>query len=76
MHSCGHDNCFTCPFRDCIVNGVEPDGIVVHKTGRKKTLTPDQKLEKKREWQKEYYKRNREKILAKCKEKKKEKQAV
>lgn len=44
-----HDDCFTCPFEDCI------DGV--------KEKKPDGES-KRTDYHKEYYKKNREKILA------------
>ena len=44
MTTCNHDNCYTCPYPDCISNvEVEPER---KKPGRKK-LTPAQREERK-----------------------------
>lgn len=77
MHKCGHDDCFSCPFKDCIVNGVEANEFieVTGKRGRPK-LDPEEKKRRKREFQKKYYKEHREEIMKKMKERYREKKAA
>lgn len=55
---CNHDNCFTCPYPDCISNvEVEPER---KKKGRKK-LPPEEKARRKRIARHERYLRERDK---------------
>lgn len=77
MHKCGHDDCFTCPFPDCKVNGVEVDefGGMAYKKGRPK-LDPEEKKRRKREYMKKYYKSNRKEMLDKMKKRYREKKAA
>lgn len=64
LNKCMHDDCFTCPYPDCISN-TEP---VKHKPGRKK-LSPEEKASRKREQHHQWYERNRARILEENKEK-------
>ena len=73
LHSCGHGDCFTCPFKDCIVDGVEPDEITSRLTGRKLTMTNNERVEKKRKQAREYYRKHRQKVLEKKKQEYREK---
>ena len=54
---CTHDDCFTCPYRDCISNR-EP---VKRKKGRKR-LPPEEKKRHRREQQRKYLDKHREQI--------------
>lgn len=54
---CTHDDCFTCPYDDCI-SDKEP---VKRKAGRKR-LDPWEKKRRQRVAQKNYHEANREKI--------------
>lgn len=57
MYRCGHNDCFTCPFSDC-VSDTGPKG---EKKKRKK-LTKEEARERKKETNRKYYYKNREKI--------------
>ena len=52
LNRCMHDNCFTCPYRDCISNR-EPPGSPFGRTERIK-LSPEEKRQRKRERQRKY----------------------
>lgn len=63
---CGQNDCFNCPYKDCIV---PTEAIVVPKakTGRK-PLTPEEKAQRKRERSKRLYYRKREERLLQMRE--------
>lgn len=57
MQTCSHNDCFTCPYPDCICDKV--------KKGDKRIrgkLTPDEKRRHKQETNKKYYNKNRAQI--------------
>lgn len=56
-NNCLHDDCFTCPYPDCI-SSKEPKK---HKPGRKR-LAPEEQKRRRREAQKKYSEANREAI--------------
>lgn len=56
-NSCEHDDCFTCPYPDCI-SSRDPKK---RKAGRKR-LDPEEKKRRIREAQKRFYYKHREKI--------------
>ena len=57
MSGCGHDNCFTCPYADCI-SDKEPQK---RKAGRKKK-DPEERKRRQNIAHKKYYEANRERI--------------
>jgi len=54
---CGHSDCFTCPFPDCIGEPSAPKS----KSGRK-PLSPEERAERRRLYCREYYKNNPDKF--------------
>ena len=72
MNKCGHDDCFTCPFPDCIIDDAcekggkrEKKEPVKHtwKCGRK-PLDPSEKAERKRIASRKHYYAHKEEINA------------
>ena len=74
MYKCTHEDCFTCPYADCIAIIHEPNGKK-NKRGRKATMTPEERAESKRKWMHNYYQLHKDEIQAKRKEKAREKGA-
>jgi hypothetical protein len=61
MNRCMHNDCFTCPYKDCISNK-EPEGYPFAEVKRRKKLTPEEKRLKNNLRQRLYYqKKKREK---------------
>lgn len=56
---CEHDDCYTCPYSDCIVTDEKEMHRQKKKRGRK-PMDPEEKRKKKRAYCKEYYKEHRE----------------
>lgn len=63
---CEHDNCFTCPYPDCI-SDTEPRASGKGKPGRKK-MNPEEVRQHRLEYQRRYNKEHKEKIYAHMKE--------
>ena len=88
MNKCGHDDCFTCPFPDCIINDTcervtdtpeKPKKKRTWRTGRK-PMDMSEKAQRKREASKRYYYKHKNEINERhlanyYKRKEKEKQA-
>lgn len=53
-----HDDCFTCPYKDCISER-DPGS---RKTPGRKKLSPEEKKARKAAYMREYQKKNRERI--------------
>ena len=66
LNRCMHDNCFTCPYPDCISNR-EPPGSPFGKTERIK-LSPEERKMRKRERQRRYDKLHKTERAAKARE--------
>lgn len=58
LYKCMHDNCFTCPYEDCIS---DTDPGERKKSGRKR-LSIEEKKARKAAYMREYQKKNRERI--------------
>lgn len=56
---CEHDDCYTCPYADCIVTDEKEMHRQKKKRGRK-PMDPEEKRKKKRAYCKEYYKKHKE----------------
>lgn len=59
---CEHDNCFTCPYPDCI-SDTEPMASGKGKPGRKK-MNPEEVRQHRLEYQRRYNQEHKEKIYA------------
>ena len=57
MSNCHHNDCFTCPYKDCI-----SDRGPKTQTKKREKLSPDELKIRKRESNKKYYAKNRAKI--------------
>lgn len=66
LNRCMHDDCFTCPYRDCISNK-EPPGSPFGRTTREK-LSPEEKKLRKRERQRIYDKKHQTQRAAAARE--------
>lgn len=58
MIKCKHDDCFTCPYPDCIAEKAARE----EKSRNRRKLTPDEIKRRKREINKKYYSKNRDRI--------------
>lgn len=54
---CSHDDCFTCPYPDCICDKAKKGDKKI-----RRSLTPEEKLRHKKEINKKYYTKNRARI--------------
>lgn len=71
MHKCGHDDCFTCPYNDCIDNGIYEDDEKITRRGRPKKLefaTEEEKHQYHIQKCREHYQQNKEKYRKRQKE--------
>ncbi len=67
MQNCGHDDCFTCPYKDCIIKetDIRLDEIdnyeikIPRKCGRK-PLDPEERRRRRNEYSKRYYEQHKE----------------
>ena len=57
MSKCNHDNCFTCPYPDCIVDGE----IKKNRVKRRRKLPAEEAKRRRAENNKRYYEKNRAK---------------
>ena len=57
MYRCNHNDCFSCPYDDCI-SDTSPKGSV----SKRKKLSKDEAKLRRKENNKRYYYKNREKI--------------
>lgn len=57
MNRCKHNDCFTCPYDDCI-SDIAPKGT----TSKRRNLSPDEKKIRKAQTNKKYYDKNRTRI--------------
>ena len=60
---CEHDDCYTCPYPDCIASQESEVNKQKKKRGRK-PMDPELKKKKKQAYRKEYYKKNKERLNA------------
>lgn len=58
MSKCDHDNCFTCPYPDCIVDGK----IKKNRVKMRRKLTAEEAKRHRAENNKRYYEKNRDKF--------------
>jgi hypothetical protein len=65
--ACEHDDCFTCPYKDCIKNTEPKVDKVKKKPGRKKK-NPEEVRQHRLEWQRKYNAEHKDKIYAYMKE--------
>ena len=65
--ACEHDDCFTCPYKDCI-NKAEPKIEKVKKKPGRKKMNPEVVKQHRLEYQRKYNKEHKEKIYAYMKE--------
>lgn len=73
LNRCMHDDCFTCPYRDCISN-TEPAGSPF-RTSRTK-LSEEERIQRRREQQKAYRKAHSAQRSMKAKERYNRKKAT
>ena len=68
-HKCGYEDCFNCPFYDCIVNGTDPaDPNPSDFLLTKPMLTEEQRRERHREYNKMRYRLKKEEYRKKSHE--------
>lgn len=59
---CQFEDCFACPYDDCILSDTAPTGA---KRGRK-PLPPEERKAHRRAYQREYYQKHKEELKAKA----------